>query len=76
MMRGGVKDTAEGAPKTQLAPKCNMAKALAFRVGHLHSVVPVYFAQPGRLGWLRPTGIPLTPRQLETAANQRTDSGF
>lgn len=51
MMRGD----AEGAPKTQ-----RMMRALAFRVG-ISIVLFLCILLSWKMGWLKPTGIPLTP---------------
>ena len=56
MMRGGVKDTSEGAD-TPLAPKGNMVKALAFRVG-LSIVLFICILIAWKLGYIQPSGIP------------------
>jgi len=51
MMRGD----AEGAPKTQ-----RMMRALAFRVG-ISILLFLCILLSWKMGWLRPTGSPLTP---------------
>ena len=56
MMRGGVKVTSEGAD-TPLAPKGNMVKALAFRVG-LSIVLFICILIAWKLGYIQPSGIP------------------
>jgi formate/nitrite transporter FocA (FNT family) len=56
MMRGGVKNTTEGAD-TPLAPKGNMVKALAFRVG-LSIVLFICILIAWKLGYIQPSGIP------------------
>ena len=56
MMRGGVKDTSEGAD-TPLAPKGNMVKALAFRVG-LSIVLFICILIAWKFGYIQPSGIP------------------
>ncbi len=56
MMRGGVKDTTEGAD-TPLAPKGNMVKALAFRVG-FSIVLFICILIAWKLGYIQPSGIP------------------
>ena len=56
MMRGCVKDTSEGAD-TPLAPKGNMVKALAFRVG-LSIVLFICILIAWKLGYIQPSGIP------------------
>jgi len=56
MMRSGVKDTSEGAD-TPLAPKGNMVKALAFRVG-LSIVLFICILIAWKLGYIQPSGIP------------------
>lgn len=55
MMRGGVKDTSAGT--TPLAPKGNMVKALAFRVG-LSIVLFICILIAWKLGYIQPSGIP------------------
>lgn len=56
MMRGGVKDTSEGVDQP-LAPKGNMVKALAFRVG-LSIVLFICILIAWKLGYIQPSGIP------------------
>jgi formate/nitrite transporter FocA (FNT family) len=56
MMRGGVKDTSEGTD-TPLAPKGNMVKALAFRVG-LSIVLFICILIAWKFGYIQPSGIP------------------
>jgi len=51
MMRG----EAEGAPKTK-----RMMRALAFRVG-ISILLFLCILLSWQMGWLQPTGIPLTP---------------
>jgi hypothetical protein len=51
MMRG----EQEGAPKTK-----RMMRALAFRVG-MSVVLFICILLSWKMGWLQPTGIPLTP---------------
>jgi hypothetical protein len=51
MMRGD----AEGAPKTS-----RMMRALAFRVG-ISIVLFLCILVSWKMGWVQPTGIPLTP---------------
>ena len=51
MMRGD----AEGTPKTS-----RMMQALAFRVG-ISIVLFLCILTSWKMGWLQPTGIPLTP---------------
>jgi hypothetical protein len=51
MMRGD----AEGAPKSS-----RMMRALAFRVG-ISIVLFLCILLSWKMGWLQPTGIPLTP---------------
>jgi hypothetical protein len=51
MMRG----EAEGAPKSQ-----RMMRALAFRVG-ISILLFLCILLSWKMGWLHPTGIPLTP---------------
>ena len=53
MMRGGGKD--------DKAKGDNMARALAFRVG-LSIVLFICLLVSWKMGWIQPTGIPLTPR--------------
>jgi hypothetical protein len=56
MMRSGVKDTTEGADKP-IAPKGNMVKALAFRVG-FSIVLFICILIAWKLGYIQPSGIP------------------
>jgi hypothetical protein len=56
MMRGGVKDASEG-DATPLAPKGNMVKALAFRVG-FSIVLFICILIAWKLGYIQPSGIP------------------
>jgi formate/nitrite transporter FocA (FNT family) len=56
MMRSGVKDTTEGADKP-IAPKGNMVKALAFRVG-FSIVLFICILIAWKMGYIQPSGIP------------------
>jgi len=56
MMRGGIKNTPEG-DTSQPAPKGNMVKALAFRVG-FSIVLFLCILLAWKLGYIQPSGIP------------------
>jgi hypothetical protein len=51
MMRGSAPD------KSQAAPKSNMAKALAFRVG-FSILLFLCVLLSWKMGWIQPSGIP------------------
>jgi len=56
MMRGGVKSAPDGTD-TAPAPKGNMVKALAFRVG-FSIVLFICILLAWKLGYIQPSGIP------------------
>ena len=56
MMRGGIKTTAEGEA-SKPAPKGNMVKALAIRVG-ISIVLFLCILLAWKLGYIQPSGIP------------------